>query len=983
MQVFPVLRAVWLFALALAVVASARSTVAADPPLTRDDVVAEIARAAGLCVHVGSTDGGFEVAAAANGRLLVHGLAADESSLARTRDAIAGTGRPMPASVVMHTGRRLPYRDDLVDRLVVTGREIDRDEALRVLSPGGIAYLSTAGGYNRIVRPRPPGMADWPTRTNETQGNLISPDSALRAPFELRWVDGPALGLYSVNATLSSAEGRYFACTPWDAANVGAAKQDVILVARNAFNGLPLWRHTAGPAAVKYGVCPVAGRVFVVGAERPFEAIGFDAATGERVCAIPLENDVKFSGWGPAGDAIVMAVSPSRGANRRDVGLLCADARTGATRWKRDDGSWPFLIAGDAVYTVGESITAVDAGSGVVRWQAATPPLGESSLVMPALASLCYVDGETLVVATKTHLAAYATTDGAVRWSLALPSPDGKDAAVYRAKPYPWKGGVAVGPKLYDLLTGRELGPAPAPFGARCMPRVVSANYTIGIAKGRDLGLLDDPDLKNILRFAGMDSICSVGLMVANGMMYSGPSFCSCVHGKIEGFPAFGTAGIRVTDAEIVAARPVVTGRGGQRPFDTATEPAAWPIYRGDLQRRAASAAPVPRRLEVLWSQKLGAMPEGVIGQGWRSRVSCGLTAPTVAGGRVFVADAEAHRVLALSAADGRPLWTFQAGGRVDTPPTIHEGRCVFGSRDGWVYCLRADDGTEVWRTRAAPAEQYVVAYGQVESAWPVPGSVAVKDGLVLLSAGRSHGVDGGLPFLALRLGDGSTAWVRNRGYIGDVPIGDGSDLFIGGIKVADEDLPRTRAGQPTSPATHTFLLARKGSDEIAALIGPRAGLSEAGMMTQPPWTAHEGHPRSHAFRYRGRSGSLLAFDGAATVVANIPQWFEKNAKGTGMILAAYDARPDRAEPTWSVRLAGGERVHGLALAADAVVVCGAADVTGPGPRGFVRLLARDTGATIIDRPLDGVPGWDPMALAGGRIYVSSGDGRMFCLGER
>ena len=186
----------------------------------------------------------------------------------------------------------------------------------------------------------------------------------------------------------------------------------------------------------------------------------------------------------------------------------------------------------------------------------------------------------------------------------------------------------------------------------------------------------------------------------------------------------------------------------------------------------------------------------------------------------------------------------------------------MFGSRDGWVYCLRADDGTEVWRTRAAPAEQYVVAFGQVESAWPVPGSVAVKDGLVLLSAGRSHGVDGGLPFLALRLSDGSTAWVRNRGYIGDVPISDGSDLFIGGVKVADEDLPRDRAGQPTSPAAHTCLFAPKGHEEITALIGPRAGLSEAGMMTQPPWTAHKGHQRSHAFRYRGRRGSLLAFDG-------------------------------------------------------------------------------------------------------------------------
>jgi hypothetical protein len=44
---------------------------------------------------------------------------------------------------------------------------------------------------------------------------------------------------------------------------------------------------------------------------------------------------------------------------------------------------------------------------------------------------------------------------------------------------------------------------------------------------------------------------------------------------------------------------------------------------------------------------------------------------------------------------------------------------------------------------------------------------------------------------------------------------------------------------------------------------------------------------------------------------------------------------------------------------------------------------ATAAGAVRCWRSTDGVPGWDPMALAGGRIYVSSSDGRMFCLGER
>ena len=43
------------------------------------------------------------------------------------------------------------------------------------------------------------------------------------------------------------------------------------------------------------------------------------------------------------------------------------------------------------------------------------------------------------------------------------------------------------------------------------------------------------------------------------------------------------------------------------------------------------------------------------------------------------------------------------AGGRIDTPPTIADGLCLFGSHDGWVYCLRAADGRLAWRFRAAP----------------------------------------------------------------------------------------------------------------------------------------------------------------------------------------------------------------------------------------------------------------------------------------
>ena len=77
-------------------------------------------------------------------------------------------------------------------------------------------------------------------------------------------------------------------------------------------------------------------------------------------------------------------------------------------------------------------------------------------------------------------------------------------------------------------------------------------------------------------------------------------------------------------------------------------------------------------------------------------------------------------------------------------------GLCVFGCRDGWIYCLQASDGELVWRYRAVAEERRIVSYDQLESTWPVSGAVLVRDGSVYCVAGRSMFLDGGLHLLKL-----------------------------------------------------------------------------------------------------------------------------------------------------------------------------------------------------------------------------------------
>ena len=148
----------------------------------------------------------------------------------------------------------------------------------------------------------------------------------------------------------------------------------------------------------------------------------------------------------------------------------------------------------------------------------------------------------------------------------------------------------------------------------------------------------------------------------------------------------------------------------------------------------------MPADLKSAWQANLGgpASPDG-------SAVASKLTSPVVAGARVYVATIDKHTIHAVDSRNGKPLWRYRAGGRVDSPPTIYQGRVLFGSADGWVYCLRATDGELAWRFRAAPMDQRTVSFGQVESVWPVHGSVLVRDGVLYCVAGRSMFLDTGL----------------------------------------------------------------------------------------------------------------------------------------------------------------------------------------------------------------------------------------------
>ena len=231
-----------------------------------------------------------------------------------------------------------------------------------------------------------------------------------------------------------------------------------------------------------------------------------------------------------------------------------------------------------------------------------------------------------------------------------------------------------------------------------------------------------------------------------------------------------------------------------------ASEGDAWPTFRHDARRTGARTTLLPERLALQWRTEIGGR----------------LSAVTVAAGKVFVAAVDGHTLYALDVATGARSWQVTCGGRIDSPPTIHLDRALLGSADGWIYALRVSDGELIWRFHAAPTRRRVLAFGQLESAWPAHGSVLVHRGTVYVSAGRSSFLDGGIIVYALDPRTGKVLQQRQidstdrqaseaafdpklrydmppdrPGAVSDVLVSDGHSIYLRHIRLDPEDIGR------------------------------------------------------------------------------------------------------------------------------------------------------------------------------------------------
>jgi hypothetical protein len=227
-----------------------------------------------------------------------------------------------------------------------------------------------------------------------------------------------------------------------------------------------------------------------------------------------------------------------------------------------------------------------------------------------------------------------------------------------------------------------------------------------------------------------------------NGLIYAPPHPCACyLEAKLNGFCALAPKSPypRSSQNSVVVSARLERGPSyspEEATASTAILPEEWPTYRHDPARSGSTKTFVSSQLVESWKTDLGGK----------------LSSLVVAGGKVLLAAVNTHTVHALDVKSGKPLWAYTAGGRIDSPPSLSRGRAVFGATDGWVYCLRLADGKLLWRYRVAPEDRRIISFDQLESVWPVHGSVLIMDGVVYCVAGRSSFLDGGIHFYQLDL---------------------------------------------------------------------------------------------------------------------------------------------------------------------------------------------------------------------------------------
>jgi outer membrane protein assembly factor BamB len=968
---------------------------AMSAPTVRE-VLRKLGSPRGICAILGDSRAELAIELAKASQLQVYAQLPDAERVEAARRAADSAGM-LNTRVYIEKGNdaRIHLADNLADAVVVRGEASDRavkDEVLRVLRPGGTAWLGT----ELVAKPQPEGTDQWSHPYHGPDNNPQSLDRVARAPYltqflaEPWYCPMPEMTVAAGGRIFKAFGSRAFLRPQWPMLDT--------LIAINGYNGTILWKRPLDPNFMIHRNTMIATPdTLYLGDAASCKLL--DAATGglkgeihvpEGVSDGPvwkwmaMDKGVLYAMVGekePPGDKLQGqgfrgAGWPWWNVDRYAWGfgrtLLAIDPRTKKILWHHRelepiDTRAVCMKAGRIYfYSHPNHLGCLDAATGKLVWRSddreVLQAIGEhhpAQFPGTGFATSAYLkcgdDALYFAGPQRTKLVAVSTVDGKLLWQY----PKGAFQLVLRDEGL-YAMGALDPSQLFDPKTGqirRQL------FHRAGCTRATGSVDRIFVRGGGDGTFSWDTAAQKILPIAPMRPACHDGVVVAGGLLYWGPWMCGC-NLSLIGIVCVAPAGEfdfskQATEAERLE-------RASEEPAGASPlQPTAddWPTYRKDNVRSARSERPVAEKAAVMWESR----PE-------RPDTS---TAPVTVGNLVFVGGSDGV-VRALDAQSGKPKWTAYTGGAIRVPPTIADGRAMVGSADGWIYAFDAAGGRPLWRFRAAPVERKIPVYGSLYSTWPVGGGVLVEGPVAYAAAGIAN--YDGTHVYALDAATGKIRWQNNTSGI-------------------------TEGGQGSGAGVQGDLLLHRGKLYLAggnrvplACYDATNGAFQAVRPAALPYAKDPRGPRGHSLFLRGDekvavSGSFPLYTRPEDVhyidqaeLPCPPAALAVITGGLGMVVPAQgEGGKDKA--IWAGRPF--QENAAVALAANAAIVAGtdrrvAKPDASPAETYGIAALEIKTGKVLWKHPLPAGPvRWGVAIDREGRVVVSLRDGRVLCFGDK
>ena len=788
----------------------------------------------GLIVHLGCGDGKLTAALRRNNSYIVQGLDTDAKNVTTARSRLTRAGLHGPVSVAVFDGKRLPYADNLVNLVVADARiATSQEEIFRILAPGGVAYLRNDGKWRKTVKSWPEDMDEWTHFLHAADGNAVSRDKLVGKLDHLRWVADPKYSRHHDEVLALSAmvtgEGRIFSIV--DEAPPSTFHSHIggkfFLIARDAFNGLELWRKPikdwgwpswSGRQNVRFSQPIQLPKRMVVDGNRLYVTMGWnaplsvlDAETGKLVKVL---TDKEFA------DELLLS------DGKLIVSLYDKPVLPKLQTTKKVRRG----LAGQTPQGIKKKIAVLDPKTGRKLWESEWLDglRGRFDAVSPqSHLELTARSGRVFAITTD-KIICYALEDGKRLWTqprpehpthhmmLGVSQSDNCTVVadvkrLYVAQPVGKLRNnfhtIPCNLYAYDAKSGKQLWMLKRKIGSFAWGIHADVFLIDGKLwahehienKMKGANPVDQPSIKYALLAVDSETGKIVRRIDTRKIFNIGHHHRCYRNNATERFvfsARRGTELINIDSGELhinhwlrgecrfgmvpangllyappdpcsCHARIKLSGMlalaEGAQP-ETDTSPR---LVKGPAFGKVSvcSAGPNDWPVHRGNSRRQGYVAQvvGPLSPAWQVNVGDSISQAICVGDQVFVACKETHQIKTFSLKDGKPGWSVTVSGRIDSSPTFHEGLLLFGTSDGQVYCLQATDGQLVWKFRAAPRTRLIMVRGHLESSWLVHGSILVHENVAHVVAGRSSYLDGGIHAFAL---DVTTGEIRKQQLI-------------------------------------------------------------------------------------------------------------------------------------------------------------------------------------------------------------------------